>query len=201
MISLTSPVETFWHRWPAGLKLAAMCAGTTVLFALDSVEVLGTACACVAALYLVCGRRFALTGLARLRVLWPFLALIALWHGVTGTPAAGAAIALRLLAAVALANLVTMTTRLSQMIAVIRWLATPLRRRGVTTRPLEIAIALVIRFTPELIARGRTLALAWRARSARRPGWRLLMPLSLAALDDADRVAEALRARGGVRGE
>jgi biotin transport system permease protein len=39
---------------------------------------------------------------------------------------------------------------------------------------------------------------AWRARSARRAGWRLAFPATLAALDDAERVAEALRARGGV---
>jgi len=36
------------------------------------------------------------------------------------------------------------------------------------------------------------------ARSRRRPGWQLVLPLSLAALDDADHVAEALRARGGT---
>ena len=39
---------------------------------------------------------------------------------------------------------------------------------------------------------------SWRARSPRRPGWRILLPATLAALDDADHVAEALRARGGA---
>jgi biotin transport system permease protein len=28
--------------------------------------------------------------------------------------------------------------------------------------------------------------------------WRILLPISLIALDDADRVAEAIRARGGL---
>ena len=39
---------------------------------------------------------------------------------------------------------------------------------------------------------------SWRARSTRRPRWRVLVPATLAALDDADHVAEALRARGGA---
>ena len=56
----------------------------------------------------------------------------------------------------------------------------------------------MIRFTPALIGKARQLALAWRARSPRRPGWRVVLPLTLGALDDADRVAEALRARGGL---
>jgi biotin transport system permease protein len=39
---------------------------------------------------------------------------------------------------------------------------------------------------------------AWSARSPRRPGWRLLIPTALAALDEAEHVAESLRARGGA---
>jgi biotin transport system permease protein len=42
------------------------------------------------------------------------------------------------------------------------------------------------------------IADAIRARSPRRPGWRLVVPAALAALDDADHAAEALRARGGL---
>ena len=35
--------------------------------------------------------------------------------------------------------------------------------------------------------------------AARRAGWRIVAPLALMALDDAEHVAEALRARGGVQ--
>jgi biotin transport system permease protein len=73
-----------------------------------------------------------------------------------------------------------------------------LRRLGLPTQILETAIPLVIRFSPVLIAKAGQLVEAWRARSRRRPGWQLVLPLSLAALDDADHVAEALRARGGT---
>ncbi|PVA10319.1 ABC transporter permease [Pelagivirga sediminicola] len=198
MISLTSPVETRAHRWPAGAKLAALCIATMALFALDSVAGQGAAFAVMLALYAAPGAVFLRSGVARLRMLWPFLAVIVIWHLATATPAQGAVIALRLVTAVGLANLVTMTTRLSDMVDVVRWLAAPLRRVGLNTRALELGIALVIRFTPKLAAKGAALGQAWRARSSRRPGWRIVLPFTLIALDDAEHVADALKARGGI---
>ena len=198
MISLTSPVETWAHGWPAGAKLGALCIATMGLFALDSAAGQGAAFAVILALYAAPGAVFFCSGIARLRMLWPFLAVIFVWHLVTATPAQGAVIALRLVTAVGLANLVTMTTRLSDMIGVVRWLAAPLRRIGIETRALELGIALVIRFTPMLAAKGAALSRAWRARSPRRPGWRIVLPFTLIAIDDAEHVADALKARGGV---
>lgn len=198
MISLTSPVRTRAHDWPAGAKLAALGAATFALFLISDLRILAAAMVCMAGLYALPGRQFFRTGMERLRVLWPFLAILALWHILTATYAEGAEIILRLLTAVGLANLVTMTTALSEMIAVIRLLATPLRRLGLSTRALELAIALVIRILPALIENGQRLSDAWRARSPRRPGWRVVVPFTLLALDDADHLAEALRARGGI---
>jgi biotin transport system permease protein len=198
MISLTSPVETWAHGWRAGAKLGALCLATMALFAMGSVAGHMAAFAGMLALYGAPGAVFFRSGIVRLRVLWPFLAIIVIWHVVTATPAQGAVIALRLVTAVGLANLVTMTTRLSDMIGVVRWLAAPLRRFGIDTRALELGIALVVRFTPMLAGKGTQLARAWRARSPRRPGWRIVVPFALCAIDDADHVADALKARGGV---
>ncbi|MCO6381193.1 energy-coupling factor transporter transmembrane component T [Oceanicola sp. 502str15] len=199
MISLTSPVETPYHRLPAGLKLGLLCVATTGLFALGSLWGQFAALAVVAALYAAPGAGFARAGAAALRPVALFVALIAVWHIATGTLAEGAVIVLRLVSAVALANLVTMTTRLADMLAVLHWITTPLRWLGIRTRPLELAISLVIRFIPVLSAKGAALAESYRARSARkRPGWRIAAPLAGLALDDAERVAEALRARGGL---
>ena len=199
MISLTSPVETVFHRWPTGLKLGLLCLATTGLFVLGSLWGQLAALVGVAALYAVPGARFARAGARALRPIWLFAGLIALWHVATGTVAEGAVIVLRLLSAAALANLVTMTTRLSDMLVVLHWLTAPLRWIGLRTRPLELAISLVIRFIPVLSEKGAALAESYRARSPkRRPGWRIAAPLAGVALDDAERVAEALRARGGL---
>lgn len=197
MISLTSPVETRAHGWPAGAKLGLLCVATMALFAMGSLVGHLLAFAAMLALYAAPGWIFFRAGLARLRVLWPFLLVILLWHLFSATLGQGAVIALRLLTAVGLANLVTMTTRLSDMSAVVHWLASPLRRFGIGTRGLELGIALVIRFTPMLAGKGLQLSRAWRARSPRRPGWRIVLPFALCAIDDAEHVAEALKARGG----
>lgn len=198
MISLTSPVETRAHGWPAGAKLGALCAAGVVLFAVQSVAWQGIFLLGTLTLYALPGRVFLHAGLARLRALWPFVLLIMLWHLITADAAGGALIVVRMLTAVALANLVTMTTRLSDMMGVVRGLCGPLRVFGLRTQTIEIAMALVVRFTPVLVEKGRALRMAWRARAVRRPGWRIVVPFAVTAIDDAEHVAEALRARGGL---
>lgn len=199
MIALTSQTETIYHRIPAGLKLGLLCLFTLFLFTSDVFAIRLAAFALVAVLYLSGGRVFAVEGLKHLKPIFFFVLIIVVWHVLTATFSDGARIVLLLLAAVGMANLVTMTTRLDDMLTVLRWLLTPLRKMGVKTRALEIAIAMVIRFTPVLAQKGATLVEGWRSRSPRRPGWRILVPLVLLAIDDAEHVSEALKARGGIR--
>ncbi|MAC45379.1 energy-coupling factor transporter transmembrane component T family protein [Oceanospirillum beijerinckii] len=198
MISLTSPVETRAHRWPAGLKLSLLCFLTGMLFFIDHLVFHSLFLLAIVVLYALPGREFFSSGWRHLKILWPFILIVALWHLWTGEVEQGAVIVLRMMSAVALANLVTMTTRLSDMIDVVHFLAQPLYRLGLNGRALELAIALVIRMTPVLISKGQKLTWAWRARSNRRSGWRIILPFTVLALDDADHVAEALRARGGL---
>ncbi|AXI44975.1 ABC transporter permease [Sulfitobacter sp. SK012] len=198
MISLTSPVETWAHRWPAGPKLLGLCLATVGLFALQGVVAQGVALLGVAVLYAAGGAVFLRSGMRRLWPLWPFVVLIGLWHLAIGDPQTGAVIACRMIAAVGLANLVTMTTKLSDMMGVLHKMLTPLRPLGLNSRPIELAVAMVIRFTPVLSQKAQALVQAWRARSRRKPGWRVILPFLVLALDDAEHVSDALRARGGL---
>ena len=198
MISLTSPVETRAHRWPAGAKLAALCGATVVLFTQEGLGFHAVVFAVCLLVYRLPGGRFFNAGVKGLFALWPFIAVVLVWHLVIGAPVEGLVVVLRLLSAVALANLVTMTTRLSAMIEVVRWLTAPLRRVGVNTRALEIGIALVVRFTPTLADKGAQLVQSWSARSPKKPSWKIVMPFTVLAIDDAEHVAEALKARGGL---
>lgn len=198
MLTLTYPHKTWAHRLPASGKLAALALATVGLFASETLVPLLAGALMAAALMLSCGRGFAGTALRSLAVLWPFVLIVALWHLWLGD-ANGAVIILRMVTAVALANFVTMTTRLTDMIAVMEWLLRPMARLIPAPR-LALTIALTIRFIPVMLLRANALAESWRARSAARPSWQILPALSLSALDDAARVAEALRARGGVDG-
>ncbi|MDP2080057.1 MAG: energy-coupling factor transporter transmembrane component T [Pseudotabrizicola sp.] len=197
MLTLTSPVKTPLHQMRAGPKLATLALFTFALFWTTSPLHLGIALVAVVALYLTGGTQFARHGARMLRPLWPFVAVVGLWHLWLDDLTAGAVVLLRMGAAVAAANLVTVTTRLSDMITVLERLARPLAPLLPPQR-LALAIALVIRFIPVLSERAAQLGQAYRARSGRAPGWRLFAPAALAALDDAENVSQALRARGGT---
>jgi len=179
------------------LKLATLAVATTGLFLLNTPGPLAVALVATAVLYLTGGQQFARTGLRQLVPLWPFVVIVGLWHLWTGDVTVGTVILLRMVTAVALANFVTMTTRLSDMLAVFERLARPLAPI-LPPRRLALAFALVIRFIPVMLDRMGQIRQSWSARSPRPPRWRVMVPATLAALDDADRVAEALRARGGA---
>ncbi len=198
MLSLTSPIRTPFHRIAAGPKLLALLLVAGVAMALDDPVPLASMLAAVAALYALGGARFAGHGLRVMRPVLPLVAVLLAWHLWLDAPEAGLVMILRMLVAMTAANLVTMTTRLDQMIAVVQRIAAPLRHIGLRPEALAMAIALMIRFIPVMADRVARIGDAWRARSRRRAGWRVVMPAVLAALDDAEQVSEALRARGGL---
>ena len=198
MISLTSDIRTPYHAWPAGPKLLGLSGFTLAIFYMDGVALSAAVVAAVCAAYLPGGLRFARQGARLMRPVFWFVAVIMIWHLAVGRTTEGAVVVLRLIAAIAAANLVTLTTRLEDMLDVIQ---RGLARLGVsqrTRRKLALSVALVIRFTPVLTQKGGLLVQAWRARTVKRPGWRLVLPFALLAIDDAEHTAEALKARGGL---
>ena len=198
MLALTLPRRTWAHGVRAGWKLAVLALASALLFPVDNLWILSGALLAVVALHLVTGLDVLRYALWMMKPIVFFASIIAFYHLVTWDIAAGAAIVLRMLLLVSLANFVTMTTALDSMMAVIDWLLRPLRYLGVNTHAVGLAFAMVIRFTPALVQKGAALVESWRARSAKRPGWRITIPVCLLALDDAEHVSEALRARGGL---
>jgi len=181
-----------------GVKLALLFLWTALLFQITSPHWLALAGLTVLALTASCGTLFLKTALRMLRPLWPFVVIVAIWHIWLRDPSGGAIVALRMLTTVVAANFVTMTTSLSAMTSVIGWIVGPLRHLGVSPKIAALSVALVIRFIPVMLVKSALITDAWRARSPRRPAWRVLVPVLLAALDDAEAVADALRARGGI---
>ena len=162
MISLTSPIRTPFHRLPAASKLLFLCGFTFVIFWINSPTLNFAAVVFVTSLYAWPGIRFLIHGLRRLMPIAPFIVVVLAWHLIADEPLTGVAICLKLIATVALANLVTMTSRLDDLIEVVRGLLSPLRRVGIKIPGLELAIALVIRFVPVLSEKGTILAMAWK---------------------------------------
>lgn len=198
MLALTLQTPTWLHRVPAWAKLLLLAVLTVLLLPVTDPRVTGVFLAIVALLYASLGRTALRQGLRLFRPILLILAVIFLWHVALGEPRAGVVICARILALVALANLVTMTTRLDDLIAVLTWLLSPLRRIGFSPASFSLAVALTIRCIPVLLMNAEALRRAWRARSARRPGVQTLFPLALVTLDDAEHLSDALRARGGL---
>ena len=193
MLTLTSPIETYAHRIPAAVKMAAFVAFTVLLFATPQPWLLALP---VATLILSCGPKFALQSLKNLRPLIPLILILALWHLWLRDPA-GIALITRMIIGVAAANFVTMSSKLTEMTRTVETLARPLRPI-IAPKTLALAIGLTIRFIPTMLMRAEQISESWRARSPKRAGWRIFLPTTLAALDDATHTAEALRARGGL---
>ena len=200
MLALSTPFDTSFHRIPAGAKLLVLLICSTVLFVIDSLPLHVMFLAVVALLYLSQGIRFWWFGLRLLKPLWIFIAIISIWHLFTADIITGLVILFRMLTAVSLANLVTCTTPTDALIETVMRLFSPLKRLGLKPKRIGLMIALFLRFTPVLIQKSGHLQEAFRARSSKKTTWKTVLPLAVIALDDAEHVAEALRARGGIDG-
>jgi len=194
MISVYLARTTWLHRAPAAAKLAGLAAISVALLPVEDWRILLACLACVLALYLPLGRE-ALRRIELLRPLLPLLLLIAALQVLfAGWPAA-VTVTARLLVMVMLADLVTATTTMREMMDAISPLLRPLRLAGMRPDRLALAVALVLRFVPLLLARWRAREEAWRARSLRRVSWPLAASFIVDTLRMADHVAEALDAR------
>lgn len=198
MLTLAIPGPSWAHRIGAGPKLGCLAVCMLAVLQITALPVLIALLAGVAALYVSLGQRAWRPGIDGVRPLIWLSALVVVFHAVTSDILTGAAMALRIFVMVGLANFMTLTTPMADMIAVVTRIASPLRHIGIEPRALALSMALFLRYIPVLRARAGTLAQAWRARSLRRPGARIVVPLVLTALDDADQLADALRARGGI---
>jgi len=178
---------------PAGLKLAGLALiGAGLLFVENAFALGGVFALCLVLAW-------AVGAAPLLRALLPpafMLALAFVAHLVLGDWQVGLVMILRIGALLLLASVVSASTGVSEMLAVMDRVLAPLRWVGVATRPVGVACMLTLRFAPMLGARWQALGEAWRARSPRRAQWRLVTPFVISTLDDADRAADALAARG-----
>ena len=188
--------ETTWaHRLPASLKLALLAALSIGLLPVDDWRVLALALGLVGAAYAGLGRR----ALGRLWLFRPLLPLLAVIFGLQAYAAGwsyGASAVLRLAVMVLAADLVTMTTTMTALMAAIEPVLRLGRPLGLDPRKIALAVALVLRFVPVLLANWRAREEAWRARSRRRVPLRLVGLFLVETLRLADHVADALDVRG-----
>jgi biotin transport system permease protein len=199
-IALYVPVASPLHRLPAGVKLLSLAALAVLLFARPTLAVAGAA---------LVGTLVVGLGVARLpvavlaRQAWAlrwFLFALLVVHALTTDVASGAHTVLRLLTLVLAAAVVTATTRVTEMVAVVEWLCAPVRLVGGRPQRVGLLIAMALRFIPVLIERADRIRAAQAARGGAPRGVRALRttvaPLLVQLLQMAHDVSEALDARG-----
>lgn len=195
MIGLYHYPPTFLHRWPAGLKLLALATLSIVCIIIPSVTPLALGLGAVITLYTTFGHAF-IKRLAMLRPLWPVIAAIFISMVMTTGVESAIAAVLRLLLMILLADLVTMSTPTQDMMDAIAPVFAPLRFAGLAPQRLSFAVAYTIRLAPLLLEVWQRHADAWRARTGRRPNWRIMAPYLANVLRQTSKNAEALDARG-----
>ncbi|HET6673077.1 MAG TPA: energy-coupling factor transporter transmembrane protein EcfT [Agromyces sp.] len=194
MIGAYRPGRSPLHRMAAGWKLVGLAASVIAVAMLPEWWML-LAALCVA------GAGFAIAGigprvaLAQLvPVLW-ILAIAAPLNALFSGWESALVMALRVATFVALAALVTVTTRVSAMLDAIRGALRPLGHR-VDAERVGIVLAMTIRAVP-LMAEIVTAVLdARRARGAEGSLRAVAVPVVVRSLQTADAMGEALVARG-----
>jgi biotin transport system permease protein len=194
MIGVFHPGTSLVHRAPALLKLGLLTLIVTVVAMVPSPLVLGAASVLVIVLVAVARIPLRLAWSQVVPILWllavavPVQVLFGGWEGA-------AVMAVRLVLAVALAAVYTLTTPVTATLDAMQALLRPFRR-WIDADRVGLALALTIRCVPLLADLVREVLEARRARGAEGSLTALAVPVIVRALRTADHLGEALTARG-----
>ncbi|KQW32311.1 transporter [Rhizobium sp. Root274] len=199
MTSLHVEGTSLLHRIPVKPKLFGLMIFGLGLYFVTAPLVLAAAAALTAFLYVSTGIGLS-EGFKRLRPVLLTIAFLAAVNLLLLSPLEALVTTLRLLAILFLAAAVTASTTIADFMSAVTDLARPLERMGLLkAADLGLAFGLVLRFVPEIAARYEALKEAHAARGIPVRLSRMLGPLIISTLKDADRIAEAIDARG-IRG-
>ena len=192
---LYSPGTSVVHRVGAGVKLTVLGVVLVGLVAVAT-PVAVVVCAALAVLGYTLARvgwRVALAQVWPLR--WFAVVLLAVQWWLSGPRTAAVTVG-SLVVAVALAGLVTVTTKVSAMLRVFERVASPLGRLGVDVERVALVLALGVRAVPIVASLAGEVREAHRARGLPMDPRTVAVPLVVRTLREADAVGEALAARG-----
>jgi biotin transport system permease protein len=195
-LGIYQPGHSALHRLPPGIKLLGLAVAiVAITVGVRSAASLGIVAGGVVVLYALAGIG-PVTAWRQFRPLLWILVFIFVFQ-VIFTDWHRAVLVCGVLAlSVMLAAAVTLTTRTTDMLESMTRALNPLRRFGVRTDLIAIALALTIRAIPLIVEIATQVDEARRARGLR-PGPRILVaPIVLGALRTADGFAESLSARG-----
>lgn len=194
-LGLYIPGRSVVHRMPVGAKLLALAMAITTLLQVRTVAWLMVAA-------VVAGLLFAVSGvptrvaLAQVRPLWWIAGTVGAFQVVVAGWKPAVVVVGQLVLAVALAALITLTTRVSAMLDALEEGLRPLRRVGLDPARVALVLALAIRAVPVVAGLAAEVRDAQRARGLAASPRAYAVPLLVRTLRHADGLGEALAARG-----
>ncbi|MEQ8331921.1 energy-coupling factor transporter transmembrane protein EcfT [Nisaea sp.] len=183
------------HALPAGCKLCLLLTAGVLILLTDNPLLLGG------------GLVTALAGfpLARLplpeifhqaRPLLIVLAIFFTAHALFTSIGTGTVLTLRFAIMIAGGLLLTLTTRVSDLMAVLERGLSPLAPLGLNPEKASLVFAMTIRFIPVLAETWETVRAAQQARGMDRNPLALLIPMTVLTLRRAEQISDAIEARG-----
>lgn len=195
MIGIFQPGHSLVHRAPAGVKLLALLAFTTFLLVFHSPEGMAIGLFLVLVAYSLA----AYCPPMLIRQVWPLkwivVVLFPFQWWLAGWQAAVVVVG-TLLLAVAAAGLVSLTTRTTDMLAVIQWVIQPLRYVHVDPERVALLLTTTIRVVPVITDLVHDVRDARRARGMERSVRAYVTPVVVRTVGYAERLGEAMVARG-----
>jgi biotin transport system permease protein len=194
MIGAYRPGRSPLHRVTAGWKLAGLAASVIVVALLPEWWMLLIALGVAFAGFAIAGQSPRVAVAQLVPVLW-ILAIAAPLNALFSGWESALVMALRVTTCVALAALVTLTTRVSAMLDAVRAALRPLGHR-VDAERVGIVLAMTIRAVPLMTEIVGAVLDARRARGAEGSLRAVAVPVVVRSLQTADAMGEALVARG-----
>lgn len=196
MFATYQPGNSPLHRLSAGWKILLVCALIVAISVMvrEPWQVL-PALALAAALYAL-GRIRPRAAWDQVRPVLPMLIAILALQWIVADLDTALRVTGSLLVAVAVAGLVALTTRVSDMLDAVTRAAQPLRHVGVSPDRVALVLVLTIRAIPLLARQLRQVTEARKARGLGMSIRALVVPTVLGALTTADQLGDALAARG-----
>ncbi|HEX6954320.1 MAG TPA: energy-coupling factor transporter transmembrane protein EcfT [Agromyces sp.] len=194
MIGAYVPGSSPLHRLGAGWKLMLLAASVIVVAMLPEWWMAAIALGVAIALFAVAGIPWRVAVRQLVPVLW-ILAIAAPLNALFSGWESALAMSLRVSAFVALAAVVTLTTRVSAMLDAMQRALRPFGDRVDADR-IGLVLAMTVRAVPLMVEIVRAVLEARRARGAEGSMRAVAVPVVVRALQTADGMGEALIARG-----
>lgn len=182
------------HRAPLVLKAAVVVALSTTVLAAASLPVLGAALVLLAGLYAAAG--LLPEAWQPLKLMWPVLLLLGAFQAFTAGPGPALLVTGNIVACVAAARLLTLTTPVPELLDGLVALARPFRVLGADPERFGLTLALMMRSIPFLLGSARDVRQSAMARGLERNPRALTVPVVIKAVAYAQQTGDALAARG-----